>query len=154
QSFDDTLLKINGRIHLARDVVNAYAKIREAGFAWVNLDLMCGMIGETPEQWHHTIRETLKLSPDSVTIYQTEMPYNTQIFRDWRATRLPASVVSWETKRTRLLYGFDALERAGYTIVSGYNAVKEPEVHHFKYQDYFWRGADMLGLGVASFGYF
>jgi oxygen-independent coproporphyrinogen-3 oxidase len=150
QSFDDGLLKMNGRIHLARDVVHAYQQIREAGFAWINLDLMCGMIGETPEQWHHTLREVLKLSPDSVTIYQTEVPHNTQLYRDWRAGRI-RELPSWETKRTRLLYGFHALERAGYTVVSAYNAVKEPEQHHFKYQDYLWRGTDMLGLGVAAF---
>ena len=39
-------------------------------------------------------------------------------------------------------------------MVSAYNAVKDPQRHRFLYQDYLWRGADMLGLGVAAFGYF
>ncbi len=152
QSFDDTLLKMNGRIHLSRDVVRAYEMIRGAGFASVNIDLMCGLIGETPTQWRETVHRALTLSPDSITIYQTEVPHNTQLFRDWREGRI-RELPSWEIKRTRLLYGFHALERAGYTVVSAYNAVKEPELHHFKYQDYFWRGADMLALGVGAFGY-
>lgn len=154
QSFDNTLLKLNGRIHLAEDVVRAYELICNAGFKFVNLDLMCGLIGETPEQWHRTIDRALELSPDSITIYQTEIPHNTQLYRDFKSNSLRFSPATWETKRGRLLSGFDALERAGYTVVSAYNAVKEPELHGFKYQDYLWRGADMLGLGVASFGYF
>jgi oxygen-independent coproporphyrinogen-3 oxidase len=154
QSFDDALLKTNGRIHLAKDVIRAYEMIRHAGFTWVNLDLMCGLIGETAEKWHRTLQQTVKLGPDSVTIYQTEIPYNTQLYRDFKANHLLSSPATWETKRVRLLSGFDALERVGYTIVSAYNAVKEPELHRFQYQEQLWRGGDMLGLGVASFGYF
>ncbi|MBU6399780.1 MAG: radical SAM protein, partial [Verrucomicrobia bacterium] len=35
QSFDNTLLKLNGRVHLAEDVLRAYALIQDAGFDWV-----------------------------------------------------------------------------------------------------------------------
>lgn len=154
QSFDNALLKLNGRMHLAEDVERAYKLLRNAGFEYVNIDLMAGLIGETPESWRTTVSRALELSPESVTIYQTEIPHNTQLYRDLKSGALPAGPVSWETKRNRLLYGFSELERGGYTIVSAYNAVKDPEIHRFRYQDYLWRGADMLGLGVASFGYF
>ena len=154
QSFDDELLRLNGRVHLAEDVARAYSLIRQADFAWVNLDLMCGLLGETEEQWQETVRRVIELAPDSVTIYQTEIPHNTQLYRDVKAGDLPAAPLSWDTKRDRLHAGFRELERAGYTVVSGYNAVKDPQRHRFLYQDYLWRGADMLGLGVAAFGYF
>jgi oxygen-independent coproporphyrinogen-3 oxidase len=154
QSFDDELLRLNGRIHLAEDVVRAYSLIRQADFAWVNLDLMCGLLGETEAQWRESVRRVIELAPDGVTIYQTEIPHNTQLYRDVKAGDLPAAPLSWDTKRARLDAGFRELERAGYTVVSGYNAVKDPQRHRFLYQDYLWRGMDMLGLGVAAFGYF
>ncbi len=154
QSFDDELLRLNGRVHLAEDVVRAYALIRRADFAWVNLDLMCGLLGETEEQWQESVRRVIELQPDSVTIYQTEIPRNTQFYRDLKAGALPAAPISWELKRARLDAGFRELERADYTVVSAYNAVKNPQRHRFVYQDCLWRGADMLGLGVAAFGYF
>lgn len=154
QSFDDKLLRLNGRVHLAEDVVRAYTLIRQADFAWVNLDLMCGLLGETEAQWHETLRRVIQLAPDGVTIYQTEIPHNTQLYRDVKAGNLPAAPLSWDTKRARLDEGFRELERAGYTVVSGYNAVKDAQRHRFLYQDQLWRGADMLGLGVAAFGYF
>ncbi|MEO8683140.1 MAG: coproporphyrinogen III oxidase, partial [Vicinamibacterales bacterium] len=46
-----------------------------------------------------------------------------------------------------------ALERAGYHIGSAYTAVKRPEVTKFVYRDRLWEGADLVGLGVASFGH-
>ena len=153
QSFDDGVLKTNGRIHLANDVRHAYELIREAQFHSVNLDLMCGLAGETSENWRHSIEETLKLSPDSVTIYQTEMAANTQVYRDLKANRLRSFPATWETKRTRLFYGFDALERAGYTVIDAYRAVKDADLDRFKYEDFLWHGADVLGLGASACGY-
>jgi oxygen-independent coproporphyrinogen-3 oxidase len=32
-------------------------------------------------------------------------------------------------------------------------AVKKPKKHHFAYADHLWHGGDMIGLGVASYGY-
>ncbi len=40
QSFNDELL------HLASDVDRAWTLLQEMNFDWVNLDLMCGLIGE------------------------------------------------------------------------------------------------------------
>ena len=154
QSFDNDLLRLNGRVHLAEDVSRAYALICQAGFDWVNLDLMAGLVGETDEKWRESVRRVIELGPESVTIYQTEIPHNTQLYRDFKAGTVPASLISWETKRARLDYGFHELERAGYTVVSAYNAVRDSHRHRFYYQDDLWRGVDMLGLGVASFGYF
>jgi oxygen-independent coproporphyrinogen-3 oxidase len=96
----------------------------------------------------------MQLAPESVTIYQTEIPHNTQLYRDLKHGMLPASPVSWDIKRARLEYAFDQLDRAGYAVVSAYNAVRDPVKHEFQYQKHLWHGGDMLGLGVASFGYF
>ncbi len=154
QSFDNELLRLNGRTHLGEDVSRAYELLREVGFGMVNLDLMAGLIGETEEKWRESVRRVIELDPDSVTIYQTEIPRNTQIYRDLKSGALPAAPVSWNTKRARLDTGFRELERAGYTVVSAHNAVKDPRRHRYLYRDLLWRGADMLGLGVAAFGYF
>src|SRR4030095_3464771 len=48
---------------------------------------------------------------------------------------------------------FAELERAGYTVASAYTAVKNKERTHFHYRDRLWAGADLLSLGVASFGH-
>ncbi len=40
------------------------------------------MLGETDANWHACIEKTLELAPDSITIYQMELPFNTTISRD------------------------------------------------------------------------
>lgn len=154
QSFDDELLKLNGRVHQRADVLRAYAMIQGTGFDWVNLDLMCGLLGESDAAWRESVRQVIALAPESVTIYQTEIPHSTQLYRDLKNQALPIEPLPWSTKRARLDHAFNELDRAGYTIVSAYNAVRDPKKHQLKYQEHLWHGGDMLGLGVASFGYF
>jgi oxygen-independent coproporphyrinogen III oxidase len=154
QSFENELLQLNGRMHLAGDVERACRLIRKTGFDVVNLDLMVGMLGETFESWRSTVSRAIELAPESVTIYQTEMPHNTRLYRDLKNDCLPGIPVGWAEKRRRLAWAFDELEAAGYSIVSGYAALKNPEQHRFQYPTRLWSGGDMLGLGVASFGYF
>jgi oxygen-independent coproporphyrinogen-3 oxidase len=62
-------------------------------------------------------------------------------------------VVNWSTKRRWVQEAFEALERAGYHIRSAYTAVRNPSRTKFIYTDRLWQGADMVGLGVASFGH-
>ena len=58
-----------------------------------------------------------------------------------------------DSKRRWLEQAFAEFESAGYTIASAYTAVKDPSVTKFIYRDRLWQGADLAGLGVASFGH-
>jgi oxygen-independent coproporphyrinogen-3 oxidase len=113
------------------------------------------MLGETDDNWRACIDRTLTLDPDSVTIYQMELPYNTTISSDiLKGTgQFAEPVASWVTKRRWVAEAFSALERAGYHIGSAYTAVKNPATTKFVYRDRLWEGADLVGLGVASFGH-
>ncbi|HVM47604.1 MAG TPA: coproporphyrinogen-III oxidase family protein, partial [Candidatus Acidoferrum sp.] len=154
ENFNDHVLDINGRAHRSREIRRAYNFARELDFPQVNIDLIAGMVEETEANWRDCVRQTIELAPDSVTIYQMEVPYNTHIYQEMKAQgRLVAPVADWNTKREWVRYAFAELERAGYKIASGYTAVKEPERTHFVYRDSLWRGADLVGLGVASFSH-
>ena len=112
------------------------------------------MVEETEENWKENIRKTIEMSPDSVTIYEMEIPYNTTIYQQMKAEgKLVAPVADWETKRHWVDYGWSELARAGYKVASAYTAVKDPAKTKFLYRDRLWAGADLLALGVASFGH-
>jgi oxygen-independent coproporphyrinogen-3 oxidase len=64
-----------------------------------------------------------------------------------------APVADWQTKRRWVKEAFAALESAGYTVKSGYTAVLNPSRTKFVYRDELWSGADLIGLGVASFSH-
>jgi oxygen-independent coproporphyrinogen-3 oxidase len=155
ENFDDRILELNGRAHRSPEIDRVYRQARALGFPQINIDLIAGMLGETDANWRLCVEKTLALEPDSVTIYQMELPYNTTISGDLlKGTgRFSEPVASWPTKRRWVAEAFDALERAGYHIGSAYTAVKNPERTRFVYRDRLWEGADLAGLGVASFGH-
>jgi oxygen-independent coproporphyrinogen III oxidase len=156
ENFDDAILEANGRAHRSPEIDKAYAYARSIGFPQINIDLIAGMLGETEENWHRCVQRTLAMEPDSITIYQMELPFNTTISKNLLAGGGPvtaqSSVANWSTKRRWVEEAFEALEKAGYTIGSAYTAVKDPSTK-FVYRDRLWQGADMVGTGVASFGY-
>jgi oxygen-independent coproporphyrinogen-3 oxidase len=155
ENFSDRILELNGRAHRAPEIGRAYEAARALGFAQINIDLIAGMLGETDANWQDCVERTLALAPDSVTIYQMELPYNTTISGDLlKGTgQFAETVATWATKRRWVKDAFAALERAGYHIGSAYTAVKNPATARFVYRDRLWEGADLLGLGVASFGH-
>lgn len=154
EHFDDHILEINGRAHHSKEIARAYAFAREVGFPQINIDLIAGMVEETAEKWRECVRKAIELAPDSVTIYQMEIPYNTTIYREMKASgKLVAPVADWETKRGWVDYAFGEFERAGYTVNSAYTVVRDPAKTRFLYREQLWAGADLLSLGVASFGH-
>lgn len=153
QQLDDRVLRANGRVHLVADVERAYALLRAAGFEVVNLDLMVGMLGETEDSFQTSLARVLALEPESVTLYQLEVPTNTPLYRRLRDDPDAERPADWPEKRARLRRGFARLEEAGYVARSAYTFVRDPTRHRFEYQDRLYRGADLLGLGVSSFSY-
>lgn len=152
QQFDDTVLAANSRVHLVRDVERAYEQAREVGFDLVNLDLIVGLVAESDRSFYHSVERAIELSADSVSIYQLEIPRNTNLFRRLRELSLEPPA-GWAVKRRRLTAAFRMLETAGYSLRSAYAAVRDPSRTSFVYQDAQYQGSDLLGLGVASFSY-
>jgi oxygen-independent coproporphyrinogen-3 oxidase len=153
ENFSDEILQENGRAHLSAEILRAWDWIQQADFRNVNIDLIAGMVGETWENWQENIRRTLELAPDSVTIYQLELPFNTVYSKDILGHEREIPVADWDTKRTWVDYAFDRLGEAGYAVSSAYTMVRDPDRVNFSYRDNLWRGADMLATGIASFGH-
>lgn len=153
ENFSDELLELNGRAHLSKEVHRAWDWIETAGFPNVNIDLISGMVGETWDNWRENVRKTLELSPESVTIYQMELPYNTVFSKDMLGNRTESPVADWATKRAWVEYAFEKFQEAGYSVSSAYTVVKDPQKVNFSYRDNLWKGADLLATGVASFGH-
>lgn len=153
ENFSDQILEENGRAHLTKEVYRAWDWIRNADFYNVNIDLISGMVGETWDNWKENIRKTIELDPESVTIYQMELPFNTVYSKDILGNEIETPVADWETKRAWLDYAYDELQNAGYHISSAYTMIKNPEKVSFSYRDNLWAGSDLLATGIASFGH-
>ena len=153
ENFSDEILEENGRAHLSPEVYKSWEWIKKADFDNVNIDLISGMVGETDENWQENIRLTIELDPESVTIYQMELPFNTVYSQDILGNRVETPVADWPTKRRWVDEAFSQLAEAGYHVSSAYTMVKNPEKVTFSYRDNLWMGSDLLATGIASFGH-
>lgn len=153
ESFSDRILEENGRAHLSKEIYRAWDWIQKVNFPNVNIDLIAGMVGENWETWRHNLDETIRLSPESVTIYQMELPFNTVFSQDILGNKIETPVADWPLKREWVNYAFDRLLAEGYHISSGYTLVKDPQKVNFSYRDNLFQGSDLIATGIASFGH-
>ena len=154
ENFDDHILALNGRAHRSKEALRAIKFAEEIGFPQLNIDLIAGMMDETEDNWKACVEKAIAFEPECVTIYQMEIPFNTTIYKEMQASgKLTAPVADWITKRRWVSYAFDEFVKAGYSISSAYTAVKDPDKTKFFYRDSLWAGADLMALGVASFGH-
>ncbi len=152
ENFNDRILAENGRAHLSAEIHRVLPWIAALDFAQLNIDLIAGMVGETWETWRETVARTLETAPDSVTIYQMELPYNTVYSRAALSGTSEIPVADWDTKRAWQEHAYQELEAAGYRVSSAYTVVRG-DGGEFIYRDALWHGGDMLGVGVASFSH-
>ena len=154
EHFDDEILAANGRAHLSPEIYRAYEWARVVNFPQINVDLIVGMVGETEEKWRDAVRKTLELSPDSVTIYQMELPYNTVISQDILKKGMESPIADWATKRGWLNYAFEEFLAHDYEIAGSDIVATQKKTCRFIYRDALWHGGDMIGIGVSSFSHF
>jgi oxygen-independent coproporphyrinogen-3 oxidase len=154
EHFDDEILAANGRAHLSPEIYRAYEWAREVDFPQINIDLIAGMMGETEEKWREAVRRAIELEPDSVTIYQMELPYNTIISQDILKKGMQSPIADWTTKRHWLDYAFEQFLAHGYEIAGTDIVATKKKTCRFIYRDGLWHGGDMIGLGVSSFSHF
>jgi oxygen-independent coproporphyrinogen III oxidase len=156
ENFDPKILEFNGRAHLEEEIHRAYGWARELGFDQINIDLIAGMVGESWDNWRECVRKTIALAPESVTVYQMELPYNTVFSKELSVIGQDEpglAIADWPTKRAWVDFAFEQMSAAGYEVSSAYTMVRNKSKTHFIYRDALWHGADMFGTGVASFGH-
>ena len=152
ENFDDTILRENGRAHETREIDRCLPWIREQGFDQLNIDLIAGMVGESWESWRTTVKKALDLGPDSCTIYQMELPFNTVYSKD-ALGGAPIAIADWDQKRAWHDWAFEQFEQAGYDVSSSYTVFKKDSGTKFQYRNALWHGADLMGMGVSSFSH-
>lgn len=79
QTLDDAVLRRIGRAHTAEDVYKAFALARKAGVPSINMDLITGLPGDSPEGFRKTLEGVLSLSPDAVTVHTLAMKRSSRL---------------------------------------------------------------------------
>ncbi|MBB5354407.1 oxygen-independent coproporphyrinogen-3 oxidase [Anoxybacillus mongoliensis] len=69
QSYIQETLRAIGRHHTVEETIEKFHLAREAGMNNINMDLIIGLPGEGVEQFDHTLAQTEKLMPESLTVH-------------------------------------------------------------------------------------
>lgn len=69
QSYIQETLKAIGRHHTVQETIEKYHLARSMGMNNINMDLIIGLPGEGIHEFQHTLNETEKLMPESLTVH-------------------------------------------------------------------------------------
>ncbi len=68
QTFSDKTLKLIGRKHTSKDVIEKYELVKSYGFD-VNMDLIAGLYGETKNDFENSLKTAVSLNPENITVH-------------------------------------------------------------------------------------
>lgn len=146
QSFHDEELRVLGRIHTAREIVEAVNAVRKAGVDNLNIDLMYAFPGQTLESWAETLRAAVSLCPEHISCYSLILEEGTAIERALASGKLAA--VSEEADAEMYACAIEFLTGAGFEHyeVSNFATPGYEARHNIGY----WVNGSYLGIGASA----
>jgi len=144
QSDDDAMLEKLGRPHNYAQAVNAYQRIRKAGFKNVSVDLIYGLPGQNQRQWLETVEHVLELMPEHISIYGLEVHENTPMAVYEHSGLLPDE----DQFADMYIAAVKFLENRGFRQYEISNFARKGlySRHNMKY----WTGGEYLGFGPSA----
>lgn len=148
QSFVEEEARAAVRPQRRADVEAALGRIRDAGIPVLNIDLIYGIDGQTPESWRYSLDAALAWQPEELYLYPLYVRPLTGL------GKLGAgSDAAWDTQRLDLYRrGRDHLLTQGYEQVS-MRMFRRPGPTHEGPDDYACQTDGMIGLGCGARSY-
>jgi len=148
QSLCDEIIKLSNRKDTEEKVLKAIAMAQSTG-ASVNIDLMSGLAGETPETWAYSVKRALESNVESITVYKTELYANTEYFKEIRNDNLVLPTDEQELEFMQ--YGLDQFAAANYLPWSFFTFTRDGKYEHI-HAPSIWKGEDYYPFGTSAFG--
>lgn len=91
QTMNDATLTRIGRLHTAKEIEQAYAMARQAGFTNINMDVIAGLPGETAQDFQYTLDAVKALSPESLTVHTLAVKRSSRLKQQLEEYPLPSA---------------------------------------------------------------
>ena len=149
QTFHEDTLKVLHRRHTARQAIEAYNRLREAGFENISIDLMYGLPGETLQQWESDIKQAIELHPEHISAYHLIYEEGTALWklREQRLVSEADEDLSLSMFKTLIEHLTDA-EYQHYEISN----FCLPGLHS-QHNSSYWTGKKYMGCGPSAHSY-
>lgn len=81
QTMNESTLKLIGRQHSPRDILETYELARKLGFKNINMDIIAGLPGENLEAFENTLEQIKAMKPDSLTVHTLAIKKASLLYR-------------------------------------------------------------------------
>jgi oxygen-independent coproporphyrinogen-3 oxidase len=151
QSFVDQEAAAVGRLHKRATVLDDIARLRTAGIANINIDLISGLPHQTAESWEFTLAEAVATGVGHVSVYMLEVDEDSRLGRELLAggTHYHAHSVPDEEAVTD--FYMEACERLASAGIAQY------EISNFAHEGFesrhnlkYWTRQPYFGFGVDA----
>src|ERR1700686_4275910 len=138
QSFVDQEAAAVGRMHKRSTVLEDIARLRAAGIANINIDLIAGLPHQTAESWEYSLSEAIATGASPVSVYMLEVDQDSRLGREllaggtrYHAHFVPGDEVTADFYETAC----ERLDKAGVCQyeISNFARPGEESRHNLKY---------------------
>ena len=145
QSFQEAELRTIGRIHGARQAVEAVEAAAGAGFTNISLDLMYGLPDQSMSSWRRTLLQAAHLPVCHISCYGLRPEEHTPLYQQ---AGLLARLPDDDLQADQYLFAVDFLKFHGFSQyeISNFAVPGRESRHNMKY----WRMEEYLGFGAAA----
>jgi oxygen-independent coproporphyrinogen-3 oxidase len=151
QSFIDREAAVSGRLHNRAVVLNDIARLRSAGIANLNVDLIVGLAGQTFASWQESLTTLIDSGVPHASVYMLEVDQDSRLGREVlkHGARYYADLVPTDDSIAEMYsMAIERLDAAG---------VKQYEISNFSQPGFesrhnlrYWRRRPYLGLGLDA----
>lgn len=148
QSFQEEVVFLTGRRDTEEQTVKAIELAKGTG-AEVNIDLISGLPGETPEYWAYSVKRAIESDVHNITIYKLELYANTPFYSADKKKEV--TLPSEEEELEFYKYAMAELDKHGYKPVNTFTFAKAGAYDQQNTRSK-WEGHDNCAVGVSAFG--
>lgn len=151
QSFIDREAQHSGRLHSRAIVLDDLRRLRAAGIANLNVDLIAGLAGQTFASWDESLTVLVDSAVPHASLYMLEVDEDSRLGREMLSggARYHAGVVPSDDAIAHMYEtGIERLESAGLRQyeISNFARTGHASRHNLRY----WRREPYLGLGLDA----
>ena len=151
QSFIDREAASSGRLHNRATVLDDLRRLRGAGIANLNLDLIAGLAGQTFASWEESLAVLVEAGAPHASVYMLEVDEDSRLGREMLAggARYHAELVPGDDAIARMYErALERLEGAGIEQyeISNFSRPGFASRHNLRY----WERRPYLGVGLDA----
>lgn len=151
QSFTDRELQVSGRLHNRATVLDDLRRLRAAGIANINIDLIAGLAGQTFASWEESLAVLIGAGAPHASIYMLEVDDDSRLGRELLAggSRYHAELVPNDDLIAHMYEtAIESLANAGLPQyeISNFSRPGFESCHNLRY----WERRPYLGIGLDA----